>query len=186
MIEIDPLDFDSYDIDSVVVEPDHCHRCGAALDTCLFEGNEHPWCSECELVLARNAVAGVNVVVHDDENVLLLDEKIPQHEGIWSLPGGYARHDEGPTEVGVRELAEETGLDANPDDLSFLTILHAEFPHTALYLITYGLERSKVSGELTPEGEGFEAAFRPLSEVRASPDRIRDSDLDRIELAFED
>ncbi|WP_227354096.1 NUDIX hydrolase [Haladaptatus salinisoli] len=179
------IDPESVDIDSVAVDPDHCHRCGAELGTRTFEGREYPWCAGCELVLSRNPVPGVHVVVHDDDSVLLLDEPIPQHEGVWSLPGGHAKYDEGPKRAVVRELEEETGLRADPSNLRFLTILHAEFPRVALCLITYALERSEVSGELTPEAEGFEAAFRPLREVRASPDRIRESDLERIEMAFE-
>ncbi|WP_440009588.1 NUDIX hydrolase [Halomicrococcus sp. SG-WS-1] len=178
------VDIESVDIDSVAVDPDHCHRCGAAVGSCEFEGREHPWCSECELVLSRNPIPGVHVVVHDDDHVLLLDEPIPQHEGVWSLPGGHAKYDEGPKRAAVRELEEETGLRADPPDLQFLTILHAERSRVAFYLITYALERSGVSGELTPEAEGFEATFLSIETVRASPDRIRDSDLERIEMAL--
>lgn len=177
-------EFESVDIDSVAVEPDHCHRCGAALGTRVFEGREHPWCGECDLVLSRHPVPGVHVVVHDDEEVLVLDEPIPQHEGVLSLPGGHARPDEGPREAVVRELAEETGLRADPDDLRYLTILHAEAPGVAFYLVTYALDRADVAGDLTPEADGFEAQFRPLEDLRAAPDRIRDSDLERIEMAF--
>jgi ADP-ribose pyrophosphatase YjhB (NUDIX family) len=185
MVEIDPHDFDSYDIDSVAVEPDHCQRCGTEVGTCTFEGREHPWCPECELVLSRNPVPGVQVVVHDEDHVLLLDEPIPQHEGVWSLPGGHAKYDEGPKQALVRELEEETGLSADPSEPEFLTIYHAEFPNVSLYLITYALERSKVSGELTPEAEGFEVAFLPVEEVLSSPDRLRESDRERIEMALD-
>ena len=178
-------DVDFADVDAVAVEPDHCHRCGTEVGTCEFEGREHAWCPECDLVLSRNPVPGVHVVVRDDEHVLVLDEPIPQHEGVLSLPGGHARCDEGPREAVLRELGEETGLRADPDDLRLLTVIHAEGPNVAFYLITYALERSAVAGELTPEAEGFEAAFRPLRELRASPDRIRASDLERIETAFE-
>lgn len=178
-------EFEALDVDSVAVEPEHCHRCGAALGTREFEGREVPWCAECDLVLSRNPVPGVHVVVHDDESVLVLDEPIPQHEGVLSLPGGHARPDEGPREAGVRELAEETGLRADPDDLRYLTILHVEAPTVALYLVTYAVERADVAGDLTPEADGFEAEFRSLEDLRASPERIRDSDLERIELAFE-
>ena len=179
------VDFDFADIDAVAVEPEHCQRCGAAVGTCEFEGREHAWCPECDLVLSRNPVPGVHVVVHEDENVLVLDEPIPQHEGVLSLPGGHARCDEGPREALLRELDEETGLRADSADLRLLTVLHAERPDVAFYLITYALERSDVAGGLTPEAEGFEAEFRPLRELRESPDRIRASDLERIELAFE-
>lgn len=182
MHEVDTLEVD---VDSVAVEPDHCHRCGATLDTCLWEGEETPYCAECDLVLSRNPVPGVHVVVHDEEHVLVLDEPVPQHEGVLSLPGGFADPDEGPREAGLRELEEETGLRAEPSDLEFLTILHAELPGTALYLVTYSLHRSRVSGDLSTEFDGFEAAFLPVEEVLAAPDRIRESDRDRIRLAFD-
>lgn len=176
---------DPSDIESVAVEPDHCHRCGAAVGTCEWEGREHPCCPECEIVLSRHPVPGVHAVVHDDDHVLLLDEPIPQHEGIWSLPGGFTKYDEGPKESLLRELEEETGLHADHSDLEFLNVVHAEFPEKALYLLTYALERDDVAGELRPEDDGFEAAFHPVEVVRSSPDRIRDSDLERIEMAFE-
>lgn len=172
------------DVDSVAVEPDHCHRCGAALGTCEWEGGEHPWCPDCELVLSRGPVPGVHVVVHDGEHVLVLDEPIPQHEGVLSLPGGHAKPDEGPRQALLRELAEETGLRADPAALDFVTVLHSEVPDVAFWLLTYSLPRARTAGELTPEREGFAAAFRPVSELRASPDRIRDSDLERIEMAL--
>lgn len=171
-------------IESVAVEPDHCHRCGAAVETKVWEGRETPWCPDCDLLLSRAPVPGVHVVVHDEDHVLLLDEPIPQHEGLWSLPGGFAKYDEGPRDALVRELAEETGLEADPDAPEFLTVLHADLDGIALYLLTYRLDRSRVSGAVTPEAEGFEAAFRPIEAVRDSPDRLRDTDRERIELAL--
>jgi ADP-ribose pyrophosphatase YjhB (NUDIX family) len=184
MAETEPVD--PVDIDSVAVEPDHCHRCGTAVEYREWEGREHPWCPDCDLLLSRNPVAGVHVVVHDDERVLLLDEPIPQHEGLLSLPGGFAKPDEGPKEAGLRELEEETGLRGDPDDLGFLTVHHAEFPETAIYLLTYALRWSDVSGELTPEFENGRASFDRFDDLRASPDRIRDSDVERIGMAFEE
>jgi ADP-ribose pyrophosphatase YjhB (NUDIX family) len=173
------------DIDSVAVEPDYCHRCGTNLGTTDFQGYECGWCPSCEMVLSRAVVAGVHVIVHDDERVLLLDEPIPQHDGLWSLPGGFAKPHDGPKEAGLREFEEETGLRADPADLRFVTILHAEFPESALYLITYAVEREHVTGELTPEFEDGGASFRSLEEIRSKPDRIRESDVDRIEKAME-
>ena len=57
-------------------------------------------------------------------------------------------------------------------------------PNVAFYLVTYAVERAAVTGDLTPEADGFDAQFRPLDDLRAAPDRIRDSDLERIEMAF--
>ncbi|WP_267641375.1 NUDIX hydrolase [Haloarchaeobius amylolyticus] len=179
MVEREPSE-----IDSVTIEPTYCHRCGTELGTEEWEGREVPWCPECDVVFSQLPSTGVHVVVHDDEEVLLLDEPVPQHEGLWSLPGGFTKYDEGPKESLLRELAEETGLAADPADLEFLTILHVELPDRGLYLITYRVDREAVSGELTPEAEGFEASFVPVETVRNSPDRIRESDVDRIEQAL--
>lgn len=178
-------DITDIDIESVAVEPDHCHRCGAGVGTRRFEGRELHWCQSCDLLLSRCPIPGVHVVVHDDTDVLLLDEPIPQHEGLWSLPGGHATPEEGPKAAGVRELGEETGLVADPADLRFLTIHHAEFPEVALYLITYAVNRANVDGELAPEAEGFEVGYRSLETIRSSPDQIRDSDVERIEMALD-
>ncbi|WP_439027994.1 NUDIX hydrolase [Haloarchaeobius sp. DT45] len=180
MVERDPSE-----IDSVTTVPTYCHRCGAELGTTEWEGREVPWCSECDVVFSQLPSPAVHVVVHDDDEVLLLDEPIPQHEGLWSLPGGYTKYDEGPKESLLRELDEETGLQAAPDDLEFLTVLHVALPEHGFYFITYRLDREKVSGELTPEADGFEAEFVPIEEVRASPDRIRENDMERIEAALE-
>ena len=172
------------DIESVAVEPDHCPRCGAPVETNEFEGREAPWCPECDLLLSQNAVAAVQVIVHDRDRVLLLDEPLPQNEGVLSLPGGFARYDEGPKEALLRELEEETGLRADPSDLDYLMTYHADLGDAGIYFLTYTLERSATAGELTPEFEDGEIAFHPVEEVLSMTDRTRDSDRERIEMAL--
>ncbi|NHN40228.1 NUDIX hydrolase [Halorubellus sp. JP-L1] len=125
------------------------------------------------------------MVVRDDDHVLLLDEPIPQHEGVLSLPGGHAGHDEGPREAVLRELAEETGLDAAPDALSLVTVRHVETPEVAYHFATYALDLADASGDLRPEAEGFEVRREPVADVLAGDVRLRDSDRERIAKAFE-
>ena len=98
------------DIESVAVDIDYCHQCGTTVEPRELKGREMDWCDECEHYLSRIPVLVVHVVVHDDEWVLVLDEPIPQHEGLWSLLGGFASHDEPPRSAGLRELEEETAL----------------------------------------------------------------------------
>lgn len=170
-------------IESVAVEPDHCPRCGTAVETSEFEGRETPWCPECDLLLSQNAIAAVQVIVHDGDRVLLLDEPLPQNEGVLSLPGGFAKYDEGPKEALVRELQEETGLVASPSELAYLTTYHADFGNAGIYFLTYTLERSVTADELTPEFEGGDVVFRPVEDVLSMTDRTRESDRRRIEMA---
>ena len=173
------------DIESVAVAVDYCHRCGTAVEQRELEGRAVDWCDECEHHLSRIPVPAVHVVVHDDEQVLVLDEPIPQHEGLWSLPGGFAGHDESPRRAGLRELEEETGLRADPADLRFVTIQHVELDGIAFYLVSYAVDRANVSGDVTPEAPGFEVHFRPTDEVLSAEDRIRETDCERIRLAVE-
>lgn len=174
------------EIDGVLVEPAHCHRCGAETGRCLFEGTESAWCPECEVAFSQKPFPVVQVIVHDDDSVLLLDEPISQAEGVWTFPGGHVQYDEGPRRSALRELAEETGLRADPSALEFLTNYHVELPDRGFYLITYSLERSRASGDIETEGEGFEAAFRSRETVLAAEERTRQSDRDRVELLFAD
>ena len=177
--------FADLDIESVVVPPDRCHRCGTELGTTEFEGRQEAWCPECDLVLSQNPIPGVHVIVHDEAAVLLLDEPIPQHEGVLSLPGGHGNPDESPEDAVLRELEEETGLVADPTDLSLVTVYHVEVDPVGFYFVTYSLDRADATGSLRPEAEGFEAAFHPIEAVRAGELPLRDSDRERIEMALD-
>lgn len=175
-----------FDLAAVAQEHDYCHKCGAELGTREFQGRDRAYCPACNVAFTRKPVPGVHVVVHGDGEVLLLDEPIPQHEGLWSLPGGFTEYDEGPRETGLRELGEETGLAADPDDLTYVNTLHIELDGVALYLMTFALDRADVTGDLAPEFEDGDVAFHPVEEVRAAAgDRIRENDLERIEMALD-
>ena len=51
------------------------------------------------------------VVFNEEGKLLLVKEKM---DGRWSLPGGWADIGFSPTEVAVKEVKEETGLDVTP------------------------------------------------------------------------
>ena len=57
---------------------------------------------------------GVSAVVVRDERVLLVRYAYEKRKGMWTLPGGYAQHDETLDQAALRELKEETGLDGEP------------------------------------------------------------------------
>lgn len=172
-------------IEPVAVEPSYCHHCGAELEAREFEGIERGWCPDCERLYSRNPVPGLQVVVRDRDRVLVVEEKLTD-DGLWNLPGGHAAPDEGPRRAALRELEEETGLRADPSDLSLLTVGHVETPDLphAYYAITYALDRSATGGELRPGAEVADVAFRPVEAVLGSPDRTRESERERIEMAF--
>jgi ADP-ribose pyrophosphatase YjhB (NUDIX family) len=57
-------------------------------------------------------LVGVGVVAIKDGRVLLIRRGKPPREGGWSLPGGRQRLGETVRETALRELREETGVEA--------------------------------------------------------------------------
>jgi 8-oxo-dGTP diphosphatase len=57
-------------------------------------------------------VVGVGVVLLEGDRVLLIRRGRPPHAGRWSIPGGTVDLGETLRQAALRELAEETGLDA--------------------------------------------------------------------------
>jgi ADP-ribose pyrophosphatase YjhB (NUDIX family) len=54
----------------------------------------------------------VSVVLENSEGLLMVQEGKRDVYGIWNLPGGHVESGEGVTVAGVREVHEETGLEA--------------------------------------------------------------------------
>lgn len=166
------------------IVPEYCSQCGTELEDRPFEDGEYPWCPGCEFLFAKNPVPAVQVVVHDDDAVLLVEERHLDDE-LWNFPGGHANPREGPREAVLRELAEETGLRADPGDLSLSTVYHGENPRTDYYLITYALARTDADGTVAPTDDVADAAFWPVEEVLADEDRTRASDRERVAALFD-
>jgi 8-oxo-dGTP diphosphatase len=61
---------------------------------------------------ARQPVAAVGVVCLRGTEVLLIRRGKPPREGEWSLPGGRIEWGETAASAALRELAEETGVEA--------------------------------------------------------------------------
>jgi 8-oxo-dGTP diphosphatase len=53
---------------------------------------------------------GVSAAVVRDGRVLLVRYAYGDRKGMWTLPGGYAHHDETLDQAALRELQEEAGL----------------------------------------------------------------------------
>lgn len=60
---------------------------------------------------------GVGIVVWRDDAVLLVRRASPPRKGQWSIPGGMQELGETARQAGIREVAEETGLEIEIDGL---------------------------------------------------------------------
>ena len=106
----------------------------------------------------------VGAVAVLDDRLLLVRRGHGPAAGEWSIPGGRVEGGETLAEAVVRELAEETGLEAVCDDLVGWVERIGEDHHFVIldFLVTVldGPEKLPVAG-----GDAAEAAWVPLDEV---------------------
>jgi len=103
----------------------------------------------------------VGVVCIRDEDVLLIQRGTAPRKGEWSIPGGRIEAGETEAQAALRELSEETSV--NADLLTKITALDADFEGFHYRLHDY-LARW-TSGEPKAGDDADKARFVPVSEI---------------------
>jgi 8-oxo-dGTP diphosphatase len=167
--------------------PDHCPYCGKELEWRHVEGRERLFCDSCDRIVYRNPKPTASVAVVRDSSVLLVKRRVEPDRGEWGLPAGYIEIGETPSEAASRELAEETGLTVNPENLRLLDTVSSE-PFTGKHVISIGhvVPVTAVSGNLDPGKETALARFwNPNELAAATGESLREHDRDRVRTAIE-
>lgn len=108
-------------------------------------------------------VAAVGVVCfRGEDQVLLIRRGTPPRLGEWSLPGGRIEPGERAADAALRELREETGVEA--DLLGLIDVVDGLFPPRHYVLIDFLAEWR--AGEPRAGDDAVEAAFIPVAEAR--------------------
>ena len=69
-------------------------------------------CTACSFIYYENPAPGAGIVLIDDDRVLVAIRAIAPHHGAVDIIGGFMQRDETPECAALRELKEETGLEA--------------------------------------------------------------------------
>ena len=120
-------------------------------------------------------------VIFNKDQILLVKEKT---DGLWALPGGWADIGYTPSEIVVKEVREEAGVDVKPVKLMavFDKKCHAH-PPSALHLYKMFILCDIIAGNPEPGMETSEVAFFRRDEI---PDlSVERNTLEQIHLLFE-
>lgn len=148
--------------------PSHCPYCGSGLEGKMNEGRERLYCNTCERFIWRNPDPVAAVVVHDrDGKVLLVKRGINPGKGKWSLPAGFLELEESGAEAGARELEEETGLKADPEQLEYVHDMNFErFPDQQLLANIYKVPASGLEGKMRAGSDATEVRYWDMEELK--------------------
>ena len=96
-----------------------CPFCQTRLIHKYVESRKRLYCSHCHIPIYENPVpATAAILINKKKEILLVKRKVAPKKGKWSLPGGFIEIGETPEESCLRELSEETNLQAEIDQLN--------------------------------------------------------------------
>ena len=113
-------------------------------------------------------IPAVGVVCLRGDEVLLIRRGRPPKQGEWSLPGGRIEPGERTEDAALRELREETGVEARINRL--IAVVDGIFPEAGRHYVLIDFAADWVSGEPVAGDDAMEARFVPLDQVEALVD----------------
>lgn len=110
-------------------------------------------------------VPAVGVVCLRGDAVLLIRRGTPPRRGEWSLPGGRIEPGERAMDAALRELREETGIEAEITGL--IDVVDGVFPEAGRHYVLIDYAARWMSGEPVAGDDAMEARFVALNQVEA-------------------
>lgn len=119
------------------------------------------------------------VVIHTDEEVLLVRRKAHPFKGYWCLPGGFAEPYEDIETVAAREVFEETAVKVSARDMTQVGVFTPDDPRFSRDKGTWGYDVA-MAVNIGNYGKHMAKAGDDAAEVAW----VRFEDADRIPMAF--
>lgn len=102
-------------------------------------------------------VPAVGVVCLRGDEILLIRRGAPPRLGEWSLPGGRIESGEGVRAAALRELREETGVEARL--IGLIDVVDGIFPDAGRHYVLIDFVAEWISGEPVAGDDAADAAF---------------------------
>ncbi len=93
----------------------YCPYCAVALVLREDGLRDRLACPACDYIYYHNPVAAAGGVIMRSDRICLVRRAISPRKGDWTLPAGFVEYEEPPDVCACREIAEETGLQAEVD-----------------------------------------------------------------------
>ena len=110
-----------------------------------------------------NPIPAVGVVCLRGDEVLLIRRGTPPRVGEWSLPGGRIEPGEGVRNAALRELHQETGVEAHL--IGLIDVVDGVFPDTGRHYVLIDFAAEWIGGEPAAGDDAADAAFFPVPEA---------------------
>lgn len=110
-------------------------------------------------------VPAVGVVCLRGDEVLLIRRGRPPRLGEWSLPGGRIEPGERAVDAALRELHEETGVEA--EIVGLVDVVDGLFPDAGVHYVLIDYVARWVGGEPVAGDDAADARFMSLDEAEA-------------------
>ncbi|MBU1347316.1 MAG: NUDIX hydrolase [Alphaproteobacteria bacterium] len=111
-------------------------------------------------------VPAVGVVCLRGDEVLLIRRGTPPRVGEWSLPGGRIEPGERAVEAALRELREETGVEARI--LGLIDVVDGIFPEVNRHYVLIDYVAEWLAGDTVAGDDAEAAVFMPLEAALAA------------------
>lgn len=117
-----------------------------------LEGRSREACPTCGWIHYEQLKATAGLLIEHNENVLLVKRAQEPWKGAWYLPAGYLEADERPEQGALREVGEETGIEADISEL-FGVYYYNDDPRGNGLLILYKATPKNMHFQLSAESE---------------------------------
>ena len=142
-------------------KPKYCAQCGQAVTTRVVEDHPRQVCPACDTIFYENPLpVAASVVLNDRREVLLVKRKREPHQGEWCLPMGFAEMGETIVDAALRELKEETGVQA-----TIVRLLEVDSHESSFYgeLLIVTFEMEMIGGRKRAGDDAEEVRYFPIT-----------------------